>query len=133
MMRGLMKLLLQIPLPLASLFAVAPASAQICLVTTVSPVFSSYSSSVAQGQGSIKVICTSAIIPRDVAFSVNLTTGNNASGNNRNMSSIGTSNLLKYNLRCASGLTSPSWIDGTGGTCHKTGGKDGLIGSLTTD
>lgn len=106
-----------------------PALAQVCLVATTSPVFSAYSGAVTSGVGNVRVTCTT-LAATDVSFTVNLDMGGNASGTQRRMGLLG--NYLKYALHCASG-SATSWVDGNNGTCNRTGGQAGLLGTLVAD
>ncbi|RYX89198.1 MAG: hypothetical protein EOO28_33815 [Comamonadaceae bacterium] len=126
----LMKQLLRVIFATLVAMVAVPAAAQVCIVTTVAPVFAPYSGNSTPGTGSVKVLCTSALLARDVSYSINLDLGLNALGNTRRMAFL--NGRLRYNLRCSAGTSTPVWVDGAGGTCNRTGGQTGLIGSLLT-
>ena len=107
-----------------------PASAQACTMTAVAPVFGSYLSSGtgSNAAGSVTVSCVVVgALALDVFYTVKLGPGNQAQGTQRRLRS-GTSHL-SYNVYCDPGH-SQIWADGTGGTCVRTGGRQGLLGSL---
>jgi spore coat protein U-like protein len=106
-----------------------PAAAQVCLVASTSPTFSAYSGAVVSGVGNVRVTCTT-LLSTNVAFTVNLDMGGNASGTQRRMALLG--NYLKYALHCTSG-SATSWVDGNNGSCNRTGGQAGLLGTLVAN
>jgi spore coat protein U-like protein len=102
--------------------------AQICLVATSSPVFTSYQSSTLASTGSVTVTCTVlGVIGLNVSYSVQMGFSALASGTQRRMGWNG--NYLRYNFFCNGSYGQP-WGNGNNATCVATGGQNALIGVL---
>lgn len=108
-----------------------PASAQLCTVLGVAPLFGTYSTgSGAPANGSVTVTCVVlGIFGQDVSYTVKLLMSPQAQGTQRRMNNGGV--YLNYNVFCDSGFNQV-WGDGLSPTCARTGGQTGLLGSLIT-
>ncbi|SFU38669.1 Spore coat protein U (SCPU) domain-containing protein [Polaromonas sp. YR568] len=108
-----------------------PASAQLCTVLGVAPLFGTYSTSTgAPANGSVTVTCiVLGIFGQDVSYTVKLGMSTQALGNQRRMKN-GTA-FLNYNVFCDGGY-SQIWGNGVSPTCAPTGGQAGLLGNLVT-
>lgn len=115
-----------------SLWAQA-ASAQVCVTSTVLPIFGNYlaSSPATTAAGSVSVSCVVlGVLGQSVFYTVSLSPGGQAQGTQRRLGNGGAS-FLPYNVFCDSGYNQ-IWADGSSGTCTRTGGQAGLLGTLLT-
>lgn len=115
---------------LALLLCQKPAHAQLCTASSISPVFGNYLSTGNNANGSISITCiVLGITPQTVFYTIQLELNSQAQATQRRMASGG--NYLNYNIYCDASY-SQVWVDGTGSSCHATGGQTGLLGNLLT-
>lgn len=108
------------------------AMAQICTTTGLAPAFAAYQASgtLNSSAGSVSVSCVVlGVLGQNVSYTVRLGLSAQAQGMQRRMASGAA--YLGYNLFCDSGY-SQVWGDGSNGSCVRTGGQSGLLGTLLT-